>query len=92
MLAFDIETTGLSDSDTVTAACVYDPARSIKETFLFSRGYDSPRTSSDPARFLQLLDDADVLCAFNGARFDIPFIQRQWKVFSYISDTNIMDC
>jgi DNA polymerase elongation subunit (family B) len=73
MLAFDIETTGLSDHDKITAASVYDPKKNIHETFLFHE-------NKDPSKFLAYLDEADVLCAFNGARFDIPFIQKQWNL------------
>jgi hypothetical protein len=30
--------------------------------------------------FLDLLDSAPLLCAFNGVRFDVPFIAAQWVV------------
>lgn len=74
MLAFDIETTGLSFRNCeITAACVYDGADGFQRTFIFSNG-DSPE------EFMGLLDNADTLCAFNGARFDIPFIEAQWGV------------
>lgn len=73
MLSFDIETTGLQNSDTITAACAYDPVNNIAKTFIFA-------VDNNPTEFLQLLDNADILCAFNGARFDIPFIQKQWKL------------
>lgn len=73
MLSFDIETTGLQHTDTITAACVYDPVNNIRKMFIFA-------VEKDPSEFLDLLDNADILCAFNGARFDIPFIQNQWKL------------
>lgn len=73
MLAFDIETTGLTPADKITAAAVYDPEKNIRECFLFL-------VDPDPSKFLGYLDDADILCAFNGARFDIPFMQNQWKL------------
>lgn len=73
MLAFDIETTGLGEADTITAACAFDPSRNIERTFIFSQG-------GDPHEFIALLDEADVLCAFNGVRFDIPFMQKEWKL------------
>ena len=74
ILAFDIETTGL-DSDTceVTCACAYDPARGVERSFVFSQG-------DDPAEFMALLDEAPMLCAFNGVRFDIPFLCKKWGV------------
>lgn len=77
MLAFDIETTGLTAQDTITVACVYDPLNSISQTFVFA-GEASQISSVD--EFIGLLDQADTLCAFNGARFDIPFMQRVWSL------------
>ena len=74
MLSFDIETTGLTRADRITAACVYNPEYGIRETFLFKDEHVSP------VRFLKYLDEANVLCAFNGARFDIPFIQREFNI------------
>lgn len=74
MLAFDIETTGLNfRTCEITAACVYDGANGFNRTFIFPNG-DSPE------EFMSLLDNADTICAFNGARFDIPFIETQWRV------------
>ena len=74
VLAFDIETTGL-DAETceVTCACAYDPDRGVERSFLFALG-----DSSD--EFMRLLDEAPLLCAFNGVRFDIPFMAKKWKV------------
>ena len=74
VLAFDIETTGL-DAETceVTCACAYDPDRGVERSFVFSQG-DSPE------EFTRLLDEAPLLCAFNGVRFDLPFLARRWGV------------
>ena len=73
MLAFDLETTGLNpETDLITCAAAYDPDAGIERVFFFSRG-------DDPEEFLALLDGADRLCAFNGARFDIPFLQAAFK-------------
>ena len=74
MLAFDIETTGLDFAkDHITVACVYDPVAGVRKSFVFPKG-------DSPAEFMDMLDRADVLCAFNGAVFDLTFIQRQWNV------------
>lgn len=68
MLAFDLETTGLDPKKhVVTCACVYSRIHSIDACFFFNR--------DDPEVFFKMLDDAPVLCAFNGARFDLPFLQ-----------------
>lgn len=70
MLAFDLETTGPSIScDSIMCAAVYDPDAGIQKYFIFPLG-DSPE------EFMLLLDQADRLCSFNGARFDIPLIER----------------
>jgi DNA polymerase III alpha subunit (gram-positive type) len=74
MLSFDIETTGLSFvNDKITCACVYDGDLHIEKQYVFANG-------DNPEDFLQMLDEASNLCAFNGARFDIPFIQTQWNI------------
>lgn len=79
MLAFDIECTGLNMySDRITVASVYDPDHDppIKHTYNFMHG-DVDNNIRD---FLQTLDDAEVLCAFNGVRFDLPFIIQRFHV------------
>jgi hypothetical protein len=68
MLAFDLETTGLDPQvDQVTCAAVYDPLAGIERVFLFPVG-------DDPEAFMVLLDQAERLCSFNGAGFDLQFI------------------
>jgi hypothetical protein len=73
MLSFDIETTGLAITDTITTACAYDPENNIHKTFIFP-------LKDNPMEFIKLLDAAPALCAFNGAQFDIPFIQKEWGI------------
>jgi len=73
MLAFDIETTGLQSTDTITAACLYDPDNNINKTYIFALG-------SDYNDLIREMDNAEQLCAFNGARFDIPFMQKEWNI------------
>lgn len=75
VLAFDIETTGFRAEDTVTCVCAFDPDRGIE----FSACTPTGQTCEE---FLQLLDEAPLLCAFNGVRFDIPFIAKRWAVAS----------
>jgi hypothetical protein len=79
MLSFDIETEGLnSDTDGITVASVYDPERSIRQTFFFMRpGYDRQENIDG---FLGMLDEAPSLCCFNGIRFDVPFIIKAFGV------------
>jgi len=74
MLAFDIETTGLDRARCdITCAAVCDRDAGIRRVFMFCDG-------DDPEAFMAMLDAADRLCAFNGVRFDIPFIQERWRV------------
>lgn len=76
MLAFDLETSGLDpEVDEVTCACAYDPDAGVDLTFYF-RGADG----DTPDAFFALLDDAPRLCAFNGARFDLPFLQTRYAI------------
>jgi hypothetical protein len=72
-LAFDIETTGFSDADHVTCVCAYNPERSVKFSRCLQRG-----EVCEP--FLKLLDEAPVLSAFNGVKFDIPFLVKRWAI------------
>lgn len=71
MLAFDIETLGVDiEHNEITCGAVFDPEAGVEKYFIFKPMLD------DPEEFMSLLDKADRLCAFNGARFDIPVIQR----------------
>lgn len=82
MLAFDIETMGLDSlRHDITVAAVYDPHRGIKHCYNFIRHKHNPeRWAEERDAFLKALDDAEILCAFNGIRFDIPFISVHFKV------------
>lgn len=73
VLAFDIETTGLSESDTVTCVCAYDAERGIDFRACTKNGQVCEE-------FLTLLDEAPLLCAFNGVLFDMPFLAKRWSV------------
>lgn len=81
MLTFDLETTGLHPSTClVTCAAAYDPDAGVEQVFLFA-GLNEQKelvpVLDRAEEFMALLDAADRLCAFNGARFDLPFIQHQ---------------
>ena len=73
VLAFDIETTGLSESDTVTCVCAYDAERDIDFRMC-------PPGGQVCEEFLALLDEAPLLCAFNGVLFDMPFMAKRWRI------------
>jgi DNA polymerase elongation subunit (family B) len=77
MLSFDIETMGLDKrKDCITVASVYDPDKNIKKNFNFMTG----NVDETIIEFLGHLDDAESICAFNGVRFDLPFIIHQFQV------------
>lgn len=76
MLAFDLETSGLDpEVDEVTCACAYDPDAGVDLTFYFRGG-----AGDTPEAFFALLDQSPRLCAFNGARFDLPFLQARYAI------------
>ena len=81
MLAFDLETSGLDPrKDLITCAAACDPEGNIQRVFFLARLDESgklvPMLDGAEA-FMAMLDAADRLCAFNGARFDLPFLQHQ---------------
>jgi hypothetical protein len=73
VLAFDIETTGFNKFDVVTCVSAYDPVRSVYFVEC------TPNGARNDA-FLRLLDEAPLLCGFNAARFDIPYLARRWDL------------
>ena len=79
-VAFDIETTGLRPADSITCVAMAGPSWSR----VWTMGPDYDQEETKEAVKYQL-DRADVLYAFNGASFDLPFMQR---FFGY-SDTDV---
>lgn len=76
MLAFDIETTGLDPlKHDITVAAVCNREAGIRECYNFIQDGEKAKKA-----FIQRLDDAQHLCAFNGARFDLPFIVHRFQV------------
>ena len=77
-LCFDIETTGLDASrDEVTMICSQDLHTGTRRSYNFGL----PSSLDEPAddllkQLVKEFDEADCLCAFNGIRFDLPFMQQ----------------
>lgn len=69
--AFDIETTGLGPADAIT--CVAIAGSNWSWVWHMGPGYNHEETR-DEIKFQ--LDRAELLYAFNGASFDLPFMQR----------------
>lgn len=82
MVAFDIETRGLNPlvPDAVTCVCFHD-GLGLSETHLF-KATDPEEDLRTRERVLARLDSAPRLCAFNGVRFDIPFLCKAWGISS----------
>lgn len=83
MLAFDIETTGLSPNRSkVTVVCTEDYYTGEKKAYEFARWAGEGQEKHDELRE-QLINDfnaATSLCAFNGVRFDLPFLRTALKI------------
>ena len=78
MLAFDIETTGLDPAKcVVTVVCTQDYATGERRSYEFARTRDeNPEDHAELVGALAAaLDAAPALCAFNGVRFDLPFLE-----------------
>jgi hypothetical protein len=79
MVAFDIETKGLNPhEDRITAAAVYD-GNGLCKVYVF-KDENKEEDLALREEFLGILDAAPRLCAFNGIRFDIPYIIKNWKL------------
>ena len=75
MLCFDIETTGLkADRDVVTVVCTEDFATGARSIYEFYRYKE--RFAELKQELVDAFDAAQSLCAFNGVRFDIPFLAK----------------
>ena len=79
MLAFDIETTGLDpDHSLVTVVCTEDFETGERRAYEFARVRACEPQNEDVLRteMIKAFDEATSLCAFNGVRFDIPFLHK----------------
>ena len=79
MLAFDIETTGLDPaSSVVTVVCTEDFRTGERRAYEFGRVRAGEPQGEARLReeLICAFDAAESLCAFNGVRFDIPFLHK----------------
>ncbi len=79
MLAFDIETTGLEPADSVvTVVCTqnYHTGERCAYEFARVRAHEPQNESLLREELVRAFDEAPSLCAFNGVRFDIPFLHK----------------
>ena len=78
MLIFDIETTGLKSDAQVTIVCTQDFRTGKRRDYEFGRGLACGAQNWGLLRkeLIEAFNAAESLCAFNGVRFDIPFLKR----------------
>jgi len=75
-LFFDIETTGLADSDAVTVVCCETYESGACRVFNFAKAATDDERATLREELIREFDGASGLCAYNGVRFDLPFMQR----------------
>ena len=91
MLAFDIETLGLDMCrDAVTCIAIYDKDRGIEKVWDFVTNQDANPAKLD--EFVKYMNEADELAAFNGVRFDIPFLQIHFGLDNDLIQSWILKC
>ena len=83
MLAFDIETTGLDGSKhlvTVVSTEDYHTGERISYEFDRVRKQEPQNLEKLREDLVQAFNAATSLCAFNGIRFDIPFLRKALQI------------
>jgi hypothetical protein len=75
-VVFDIETTGLSKSDRVTVICTEVFESGAKRVYNFGKAASDADRQALIAALQSDFDAATSLCAYNGVRFDLPFMQN----------------
>jgi hypothetical protein len=85
MLAFDIETTGLDrERCEVTVVCTEDFHTGERRAYEFGRVAAGeacgPERQKLTLELVKAFDAAQSLCAFNGVRFDVPFLYKALRL------------
>ena len=82
LLCFDIETTGLdAGRDEVTMICTQDVETGDRKSYNFGVLSHNDEPSSElVCAVIDAFEQADCLCAFNGIRFDLPFMQQALQI------------
>lgn len=85
MLAFDIETTGLNmKKDTVTVVALYGTVAADDDPVDMVLNFARDGKEAHRVVLLDLMGRAHSLCAFNGVRFDIPFLMSALDIPSEV--------
>ncbi len=77
---FDIETTGLGEHDKVTVVCTEYYESNIRNVFNFAKATTDEERAALRDALIREFDSATALCAYNGVRFDLPFLQRALRI------------
>jgi hypothetical protein len=77
---FDIETTGLTEKDLVTVVCTEYYETGVQKVYNFARTVAPEETVALRRQLIRDFDEATGLCAYNGVRFDLPFLQRALEI------------
>ena len=82
LLCFDIETTGLDAMrDEVTMICLQDLETGERTSYNFGRLSMEDLPATDLVeQVVQQFEETDYLCAYNGIRFDLPFMQQALEI------------
>jgi hypothetical protein len=80
MLVFDIETTGLNKSDRVTVICTEEFESGKTRVYNFGTAASDADRRALIAALESDFDAATSLCAYNGVRFDLPFMQNDLHI------------
>jgi DNA polymerase III epsilon subunit-like protein len=82
LLCFDIETTGLDAMrDEVTMICLQDLVTGERTSYNFGLlSLEDTPSAALVEQVVQRFEEADYLCAFNGIRFDLPFMQQALEI------------
>ena len=79
-VVFDIETTGLNKSDKVTVICTEEFESGRKRVYNFGKVANDADRRALIADLSSEFDAATSLCAYNGVRFDLPFMQNDLHI------------
>jgi hypothetical protein len=77
---FDIETTGLADTDTVTVVCCETFENGACSVYNFAKATTDDEWNRLRDDLVREFDDATALGAYNGVRFDLPFMQNDLHI------------
>ena len=79
-IVFDIESTGLNKTDKVTVICTEEFETGKKRVYNFCKATSNADRQLLIDTLTSEFDAATSLCAYNGIRFDLPFMQNDLRI------------